>query len=89
MQDPGDPAFGGVLLVTHAHTAFEIKGQYLIQSTHLVMGLLAIIMATGRWLELRLAATGDAVEAKPCGLAAVCAMLMIGAILAIYREPLV
>ena len=87
MQDPGDPAFGGVLLVTHAHTAFEIKGQYLIQSTHLVMGLLAIIMTTGRWLELRVVATDNAVE--HCGLAAVCAMLMIGAILAIYREPLV
>ena len=82
-------AFGGVLLVTHAHSAFEIKSQYLIQSTHLAMGLLAIIMATGRWLELRLARTGNAVEAKLSGLVAVCAMLMIGAILAIYREPVV
>jgi len=81
-------AFGGVLLVTHAHTAFEIKSQYLIQSTHLAMGLLAIVMATGRWLELRLTKTGNAMEARFSGLVAVGAMLMIGAILAIYREPL-
>jgi hypothetical protein len=38
-----------------AHLPFEIKTDYLIQSTHLVMGLLAVIMAVGRWLELRLA----------------------------------
>jgi putative copper resistance protein D len=51
-------AFGGILLVTHAHTPFEIKRDYLVQSTHLAMGLLALIMAAGRWLELRLAMRG-------------------------------
>ena len=51
-------AFGGILLVTHVHTPFEIKRDYLIQSTHLAMGLLALIMAAGRWLELRLPTHG-------------------------------
>ena len=81
-------AFGGILLVTHSHTAFEIKSQYLIQSTHLAMGLLAVIMATGRWLELRLAETEDVAGTRFAGLAAVCAMLLIGLILTFYREPL-
>lgn len=81
-------AFGGVLLVTHAHVAFEIRTEYLIQSTHLTMGLLAVIMAAGRWLELRFDAAGNAVEARAFGLAAVSAMLLIGLVLIFYREPL-
>jgi putative copper resistance protein D len=81
-------AFGGILLITHAHTAFEIKSQYLIQSTHLAMGLLAVIMATARWLELRLTDANDAAAARFAGLAAVAAMLLIGLILVFYREPL-
>jgi putative copper resistance protein D len=81
-------AVGGILLVTHAHLPFEIKTDYLIQSTHLVMGLLAVIMATGRWLELRLEKAGDAAEARLAGIIAVTAMLLIGAVLVFYKEPL-
>jgi copper resistance protein D len=81
-------AFGGILLVTHAHLAFEIKSDFLIQSTHVAMGLLAAMMAVGRWLELRFTSAGAIVEARFAGLVALAAMLMIGAILAFYREPL-
>ncbi|HTO48532.1 MAG TPA: hypothetical protein VML91_12915, partial [Burkholderiales bacterium] len=81
-------ALGGVLLVTHAHVPFEIKTDYLIQSTHLVMGLLAVVMATGRWLELRLGHAGATTQSRAAGLVAVGAMLMIGAVLLFYREPL-
>ncbi len=80
-------AFGGILLVTHAHTPFEIKRDYLIQSTHLAMGLLALIMAAGRWLELRFAHASLRSESKACGIIAVIAMLLIGVILIFYREP--
>ena len=80
-------AFGGVLLVTHAHAAFEIKSDFLIQSTHVAMGLLAMVMAAGRWLELRLAGVDDA-RARWAGLAAVTAMLLVSAVLIVYREPL-
>lgn len=80
-------AFGGVLLVTHAHAAFEIKSDFLIQSTHVAMGLLAMVMAAGRWLELRLAGVDDA-RARLAGLTAVIAMLLISAVLIVYREPL-
>lgn len=81
-------AFGGILLVTHAHTPFEIKRDYLIQSTHLAMGLLALIMAAGRWLELRFGDAGSKLESKTAGIIAVTAMLLIGLILVFYREPL-
>jgi len=79
-------AFGGVLLITHSHTAFEIKRDYLIQSTHLAMGILAVLMATGRWLELRYAHTGRS-HANLAGMLAIGAMLAIGLLLMFYREP--
>jgi putative copper resistance protein D len=81
-------ACGGVLLVTHAHLAFEIKSDYLIQSTHLVLGLLAVVLASGRWLELRFSTLGNQVVAHAAGLVSVTAMLVSGYILFVYREPL-
>ena len=79
---------GGLLLVTHAHLPFEIKTDYLIQSTHLVMGLLAVIMAVGRWLELRLADDGSGTQARAAGMVSVLAMLAIGYVLVVYNEPI-
>lgn len=87
-------AFGGILLLTHAHAEFELKSEYLIQSTHTAMGLLAVIVASGRWLELRLAETderyavGGVLEGKIAGFIAILAMFLIGLILLVYREPL-
>jgi putative copper resistance protein D len=87
-------AFGGILLLTHAHAEFELKSEYLIQSTHTMMGLLAVIMAAGRWLELRLAPTGgpsdgDAyLEGSIAGFIAIFSMFLIGNIMMFYREPL-
>jgi len=85
-------AFGGILLLTHAHAEFELKSEYLIQSTHTAMGLLAVMMASGRWLELRLAETdgnhAGYVEGKIAGFLSILAMFLIGNILLFYREPL-
>jgi putative copper resistance protein D len=87
-------AFGGILLLTHAHAQFELKSEFLIQSTHTTMGLLAVLMASGRWLELRLAsATGPAGshsqrEGNIAGLIAIFSMFLIGNIMMYYREPL-
>lgn len=85
-------AFGGILLLTHAHAEFELKSEYLIQSTHTAMGLLSVIMASGRWLELRLAGTdenyGGFSEGKIAGFVSISAMFLIGNILLFYREPL-
>jgi putative copper resistance protein D len=88
-------AFGGILLLTHAHAQFELKSEFLIQSTHTTMGLLAVVMASGRWLELRLAGDIDtqptyasAREGRIAGFIAMTAMLLMGCILMFYREPL-
>lgn len=81
-------AFGGILLLTHAHAEFELKSEFLIQSTHTTMGLLAVIMASGRWLELRLATPQGYVEGRIAGFVAILAMFSIGNILMFYREPL-
>ncbi len=77
-------AFGGILLLTHSHAGFELKTEYLIQSTHTVMGLLAVIMAAFRWLELKL--TGPA--SRWSGLISMSAMGLIGLILMFYDEPI-
>lgn len=87
-------AFGGILLLTHAHAEFELKSEYIIQSTHTTMGLLAVLVATGRWLELRLAPaegpTDGSVmgEGTVAGLIAILSMFLIGNIMMFYREPL-
>jgi putative copper resistance protein D len=77
-------AFGGILLLTHAHSEFELKTEFLIQSTHTVMGLLAVLMATGRWLELRL----NSPAGRLCGFLSICMMTAIGLDLLFYYEPL-
>jgi putative copper resistance protein D len=82
-------AFGGILLLTHAHAEFELKSEFLIQVTHTTMGLLAVIMASGRWLELRLATPDGRIEGRVAGLVAMTSMLLIGVLMMFYREPLI
>jgi len=79
---PALAASGGVLLLTHAHAAFEPKSYYLIQITHTAMGALAVLMAGARWLELRLAPPSS----RWAGLAAYAAMLLIALVLVFYQE---
>jgi len=78
-------AVGGVLLLTHSHTAFQPKAGFLVQVTHSTIGALAAVIAVGRWLELRLAPPG----ARVAGAVAVLAMLMIALVLVFYREGVV
>jgi putative copper resistance protein D len=75
-------AVGGVVLLTHAHTAFEPKSSYLIQITHVSMGTLAVLMACGRWLELRV---GPPIG-RAGGAASTIAMLLLALVLVFYRE---
>jgi putative copper resistance protein D len=82
-------AFGGILLLTHAHAEFELKSEFLIQATHTTMGLLAVIMASGRWLELRLVSPNGQQEGRIAGLVSMVAMLLIGILMIFYREPLI
>jgi len=75
-------AVGGVLLLAHSHTAFELKPSYLVQVTHSTMGAFAAVVVTARWLELRLPGRTRALA----GATASAAMLAIALILLFYRE---
>jgi putative copper resistance protein D len=75
-------AVGGLFLLGHPHAGLQPKEEFLIQITHSVVGLLAVTMACGRWLELRLTPP----VGRLAGLASVSALLIIGLILLFYRE---
>lgn len=47
-------AFGGLMLLTHSHVGFQAKSTFLIQVGHTTMGIFSLILACGRWLELKL-----------------------------------
>ncbi len=77
-------AVGGLMLLTHSHIGFQAKSAFLIQIGHTFMGLFALIMAIGRWLELKLDYPGKSIA----GFVSVFAFFQIGMILIFYQEPL-
>ncbi|MCI0734379.1 MAG: CopD family protein [Methylococcaceae bacterium] len=77
-------AFGGLLLLTHSHVGFQGKAEFLIQVGHTTMGLLSIVVACGRWLELRLAGP----VGRVAGFVSVSGIFLISLVLMFYREPL-
>ena len=77
-------AFGGMMLLAHSHVGFEAKTAFLIQVGHTLMGVFSLILACGRWLELKLDSPGKHIA----GFVSVFALFQIGVILMFYREPL-
>ncbi len=77
-------AFGGLMLLTHSHVGFQAKSAFLIQVGHTTMGIFSLILACGRWLELKLDRPGRDIA----GFISVAALFQIGIILMFYREPL-
>ena len=77
-------AFGGLMLLTHSHVGFQAKTAFLIQVGHTLMGVFSLILASGRWLELKLDGPGKNIA----GFISVFALFQIGLILMFYREPL-
>lgn len=77
-------AFGGLMLLTHSHIGFQAKSAFLIQVGHTAMGIFALILACGRWLELKLDKPGRNIA----GFISVAALFQMGLILMFYREPL-
>jgi len=77
-------AFGGLMLLTHSHVGFQAKTAFLIQTGHTFMGLFSLIMAVGRWLELKLDQPGKNIA----GFISVFAFFQVGMILMFYQEPL-
>ncbi|MGR9086332.1 MAG: copper resistance D family protein [Gammaproteobacteria bacterium] len=77
-------AFGGLMLLTHSHVGFQAKSAFLIQVGHTAMGVFALILSCGRWLELKLDSPGKEIA----GFISVAALFQMGLILMFYREPL-
>lgn len=77
-------AFGGLMLLTHSHVGFQAKSAFLIQVGHTLMGVFSLVLACGRWLELKLDKPGKEIA----GFVSVAALFQIGLILMFYREPL-
>ena len=77
-------AFGGLMLLTHSHVGFQPKSAFLIQVGHTAMGVFSLVLACGRWLELKLDNPGKQIA----GFVSVASMFVIGLILMFYREPL-
>ena len=75
-------ASGGALLLTHSHAMFNLKTEFLAEVSHAPMGLLGVVMAWGRWLEVRLPAADGRL---PGWIWSGC-MTAIGLILLVYRE---
>jgi putative copper resistance protein D len=75
-------AVGGALLLTHSHAMFNLKSEFLTEVSHAPMGLFGVIMAWGRWLELRLPPADQRIP----GWTWAGAMTIIGLILLVYRE---
>lgn len=76
-------AVGGILLLGHSHAAFELKWEFLVQVPHTIMGVLAVALACGRWLEIRLGAAAG----RAPGILADLSLVLIGLVLVFYREP--
>jgi putative copper resistance protein D len=75
-------AVGGGLLLTHSHASLNLKTEFLMEVTHAPLGVLAVLVGWGRWLQLRLAAP----EGPLSGRLAASAMTVIGVLLLLYRE---
>ncbi|HSE03389.1 MAG TPA: CopD family protein [Methylomirabilota bacterium] len=73
---------GGAMLLSHSHAAQNLKDEFLLEVTHAPLGVLALVIGWGRWLELRLP---DGRRRVP-GLLWAVALVLVGGLLLIYRE---
>jgi putative copper resistance protein D len=73
---------GGGLLLTHSHAGLNLKEEFLIEVTHVPLGLLAIVTGWGRWLELRLPAPAGRLPSRIWAWA----FTLVGVVLLLYRE---
>lgn len=75
-------AVGGGLLLTHSHAMFNLRAEFLVDVTHVPMGLLGIMIGWSRWLELRLPPRDSRVPGWLWPLA----LALVGILLLTYRE---
>jgi copper resistance protein D len=75
-------AVGGGLLLTHSHAGLNLKEEFLIEVTHVPLGVLAMVAGWGRWLELRLPARAAGLPSRIWPVA----FMLVGVVLVFYRE---
>jgi len=75
-------AVGGGLLLTHSHAGLNLKEEFLIEVTHVPLGVLAMVTGWGRWLELRLPPPAGRFPGRLWPLA----FTLVGVVLVLYRE---
>jgi len=75
-------AVGAGLLLAHSHSLENLKTVYLVEITHLPLGVLGCCMGWARWLELRLPAPDN----RALGWVWSLALVLIGVLLLLYRE---
>jgi len=79
---PGVCLMAGVLLLTHVHEVGNGTSAFLMELSHLALGLVSLVVGWSRWLELRLATTGDSHPGRLWGPA----LAVFGLLLIFYRE---
>ncbi len=75
-------ATGGALILTHSHAMFNLKSEFLTEVSHAPLGIFAVLMGWGRWLELRLPEEDRRIPAWIWPTA----FTLIGLTLLLYRE---
>lgn len=75
-------AVGGLFLLTHSHALVNLKAEFLVEVTHIPLGLLGIFVGWTRWLELRLPPP----ENRPLGWLWTSGLVLVGLLLLLYRE---
>ena len=79
---PGAMLAGGLLLMSHTHAVGNVREALLVELSHLPLAVLAVVGGGARWTELR----GPTELARPAGALWPACLVLIGALLLIYRE---
>jgi putative copper resistance protein D len=75
-------AVGAALLLVHNHTLSDVKERFLIEFSHIPMGIFGVLAGWMRWLEIR----GQGRVRRVAGLVWPVCFSMVGVLLLIYRE---
>ncbi len=73
---------GSALMLTHSHNVFAVKSAFLIEISHNAIGILAVGVGVGRWLEIRL---GEPANRLP-GFLWTTGVTLVGLVLLFYGE---
>ena len=75
-------AVGAALLLVHNHTLTDVKARFLIEFSHIPMGIFGVLAGWMRWLEIR----SDGRVKRFAGLVWPVCFAMVGLLLLFYRE---